>query len=149
MALEPFDRNGDLPEGVHRATLEEVLARFGYGTPQREAVTGRLLRIYELLLRTKKLERFIIFGSYVTAKRDPGDVDIILVMRDDFFLPECDDEVGTVFDHLRAQAELGASIFWTLRSGVLLESLDEFVAHWQIKRDQTLHGIVEVGEEQP
>jgi hypothetical protein len=48
MALQPFDSNGDLPEGVHRATLDEVLARFGHGTPQRKLVTGRLLRIYEL-----------------------------------------------------------------------------------------------------
>lgn len=149
MALQPFDSNGDLPEGVHRATLEEVVARFGYGTPQREIVTSRLLRIYELVLRTKKLERFIIYGSYVTAKQDPGDVDIILVMRDDFLLPECDDEVGRVFDHLRAQAELGASIFWTLHSGVLLETLDEFVTHWQIKRNHTLHGIIELMEKQP
>lgn len=149
MALGQFDNNGDLPEGVHRATLDEILARFGHGTPQREAVTGRLLRIYELVLRTKKLERFIIYGSYVTAKRDPGDVDIILVMRDDFLLPECDDEVGRVFDHLRAQVELGASVFWTLRGGVFLETLDEFVAGWQIKRDHTLHGIVELMEKQP
>lgn len=148
MALQQFDSNGDLPEGIHRATLEDVLARFGHGTPQREAVTGRLIRIYELVLRTGKLERFIIYGSYVTAKRDPGDVDIILVMRDDFLLPECDDEVRTVFDHLRAQAELGASVFWTPRTGVFLETVDEFIAGWQIKRDHALRGIVEVMEKQ-
>lgn len=146
MALPEFDGQGDLPEGVHRATLDEVLARFGQGAPQREIVTVRLLRIFELVLRTKKVERFVIFGSYVTAKPEPNDVEIILVMRDDFLLPECDAEVGTVFDHLRAQAELGASIFWTPRSGVLLGTLDEFVAHWQIKRDHTLHGIVELME---
>ena len=149
MALQPFDTNGDLPQGVHWATLDEVLARFGHGTPQRQAVTAKFLRIYDLVLRTHKLERFIIYGSYVTAKPDPGDVDIILVMRDDFFLPDCDDEVGTVFDHLRAQAELGASIFWALHSGILLETLDEFIAGWQIKRDKSRRGIVELREKQP
>jgi hypothetical protein len=148
MALPEFDSRGDLPEGVHRATLDEVLARFGHGTPQRVVVTARLLRTYELVLRTNKLDRFIIYGSYVTDKPYPGDVDIILVMRDDFLLPECDDEVGAVFDHPRAQAELGASIFWTLRSGVLLETLDDFIAGWQIKRDQSQRGIVEMREKQ-
>ena len=76
MALQPFDSNGDLPVGVHRATLDEVLARFGYGTPKRQVVTGRLKRVMELARGTGKLERFIIFGSYITAKPEPNDVDI-------------------------------------------------------------------------
>ena len=83
MALPEFDSQGDLPEGVHRATLDEVLARFGHGTPQRQIVTGRLNRVLELARATGKLERFIIFGSYITAKPEPNDVDILLVMRDD------------------------------------------------------------------
>ena len=77
MALQPFDTNGDLPEGVHRATLDEVLERFGHGTPQREIMTGRLNRVLELARGTGKLERFIIFGSYITAKPEPNDVDIL------------------------------------------------------------------------
>jgi hypothetical protein len=84
MPLPPFDHRGDLPEGVHRAALDEVLARFGQDTPQRQLVTARLLRVYELARKTGKLERFIIFGSYVTAKPAPNDVDIVLIMKDDF-----------------------------------------------------------------
>jgi hypothetical protein len=84
MPLPEFDINGDLPVGVHLASLDEVLARFGQGTTQRETVTARLVRVHKLASATGKLERFIIFGSYVTAKPDPNDVDIILVMRDDF-----------------------------------------------------------------
>ncbi|HXG68662.1 MAG TPA: hypothetical protein VNO70_26435 [Blastocatellia bacterium] len=60
MALPPFDNHGDLPEGVYRASLDEVLARFGQGTPQRQLVTARLLRVYELARKTGKLARFII-----------------------------------------------------------------------------------------
>ena len=102
------------------------------------------MRIYELARRTGKLERFIIFGSYVTTKPEPNDVDIILIMRDDFLLPECDEETSPVFYHRQAQAKLGASVFWTSPSGVLLESVDQFIAHWQIKRDHGRHGIVEI-----
>lgn len=129
MPLPPFDRRGDLPEGVHRASLDEVLARFGQGTPQRLRVTTILTHIYELARRTGKLERFVVFGSYVTTKPEPNDVDIILVMSDDFLLPECDEKTSPVFHHLRAQAELGASIFWTAPSGVLLGTVDQFIAH--------------------
>jgi hypothetical protein len=147
MALPEFDSHGDLASGIHRASLEEVLARFGHGTPRRQLVTARLLRVHELASRTRKLERFIIFGSYVTAKPDPNDVDIILVMRDDFLMGECDEETAPVFHHLRAQPELGASIFWTAPCGVLLETVDQFLDHWQVKRDHSRHGIVEVTPE--
>jgi hypothetical protein len=144
MALPEFDSHGDLPTGLHRASLDEVLARFGHDTPQRQLVTARLLRVHELASGTGKLERFIIFGSYVTAKPNPNDVDIILVMRDDFREQESDAETAPVFHHLRAQPELGASIFWTAPCGVLLETVDQFLEHWQIKRDHSRHGIVEV-----
>ncbi len=147
MPLPAFDVHGDLPVGVYPATLAEVIERFGHGTRQRELVTSRLVHIYELAQRTGKLQRFIIFGSYVTMKPEPNDVDIILIMRDDFFLPECEGEIAPVFYHLQAQAKLGASVFWSSPSGVLLETVDQFVAHWQIKRDRGWHGIVEVIEE--
>jgi hypothetical protein len=147
MPLPAFDNRGELPVGVHQATLTEVIARFGHGTPQRELVMARLLHIYELARRTGKLQRFIIFGSYVTTKPEPNDIDIILIMRDDFLLPECDEETSPVFYHLQAQAKLGASVFWTSPSGILLETVDQFIAHWQITRDQSRHGIVEVSWE--
>ena len=67
MPLPTFDSSGDLPEGVYKAALEEVVARFGHGTSQRQLVTARLRRIYELVRATGKLQRFIIFGSYITA----------------------------------------------------------------------------------
>ena len=42
MALPAFNTEGDLPPGVHRATLPEVLERFGEGSVQRCAVAERL-----------------------------------------------------------------------------------------------------------
>lgn len=144
MPLPEFDNYGDLPVGVHPASLDEVCARFGQGTLQRQLVTSRLVRVYDLAWRTGKLERFIIFGSYVTAKPEPNDVDIILIMRDDFREQDYTEDVLPVFNHLRAQRELGASIFWTRPGAVLLETVEEFVAHWQVKRDLSRRGIVEV-----
>ncbi|MCI0388550.1 MAG: hypothetical protein MOB07_07260 [Acidobacteria bacterium] len=144
MPLPEFNSLGDLPEGVHRTTFDEALARFGQGSLQRQRVTARLNRVYELAQKTGKLERFVIFGSYVTAKSDPNDVDIILVMRDDFREQDYSEETLPVFNHLRAQRELGASVFWIRADMVLLETVDQFVAHWQVKRDLTRRGIVEI-----
>jgi len=123
--------------------MDEVIARFGAGTPQRQAVTASLLRIFNLVKATGKLERFIIFGSYVTAKADPNDVDIFLVMAEDFNVDDQTGETREVFSHAQAQRRFGASVFWVTR-GTSLANIDDLVAGWQTKRDQTRRGIVEV-----
>src|ERR1700740_932677 len=112
MALPEFNALGDLPEGLHKATLAEVLERFGPGSEARQKATAALQRIHQLSSTTGKLERFIVFGSYITAKPDPHDVDVVLVMKDDFSLAGCDEQTRVFFDHQRAEAEVGASIFW-------------------------------------
>ena len=144
MALPDFNQQGELPPGVHRAPIDEVKARFGEGTAQRQAVTARLLRIYRIGRATEKLERLIIFGSYVTAKPEPNDVDVVLIFSDDFDVSTCSEETRLLLDHGRATDVFGASIFWVRPSLLFLETLEEFVASWQIKRDQTRRGIVEV-----
>jgi hypothetical protein len=144
MPLPQLNSAGELPAGVHQATMDEVLAQFGSGTAQRQAVTARLRRIYDLARATRKLERLILFGSNITAKLDPNDVDIILVMRDDFVVQACDEESRPLFDHPRAAEAFGASLFWIRPALLVLETLEEFIAHWQITRDQTRRGIVEV-----
>ena len=144
MLLPDFDAVGDLPPGLHRATLHEVLWRFGMTGGQR-GVCGRCLsHIYELAQRTKHLQRFVVFGSYITAKPDPNDVDVVLVMDDEFHLEDCPIEARGLFDHAVAQARHGASIFW-IRPGLLMgESVEDFIAYWQLKRDGSQRGIVEV-----
>ena len=145
MSLPDFDERGELPEGVHPASLDEVVARFGGGSIQRQTVCGRLERIFRLAKATGGLERFVIFGSFVTTKPAPNDVDIILIMRDDFALSACDGESKMLFEHAQAETSFGASVFWIRPSLLLIETVDEFIAHWQVKRDRTRRGIVEVG----
>jgi hypothetical protein len=144
MALPEFNSEGDLPEGLHRATLDDVRERFGNGSPARKEVTLVLERVFRLAIATRKLERFVIFGSYVTAKVTPRDVDVVLVMSDDFSLKSCAEATRTLFDHPRAQQELGASVFWVKPSALLGEPLDRFLLGWGTKRGQGIRGIVEV-----
>jgi hypothetical protein len=129
---------------VHRATLDEVLQRFGAASGRRAACTRRLAHIYELARRTGYLQRFVIFGSYVTGRRDPNDVDVVLVMDDAFHLEDCPLEAQGLFQHAVAQARYGASIFWMRPEMLRTESVEDFIAYWQIKRDGSRRGIVEV-----
>ncbi len=144
MTLPLFTKSGDLPVGVYKATLAEIQERFGRGEERREVVTQNLNHIYALALRTGCLSQFIVFGSYVTAKPLPNDVDVILVMTESFQLAHCPPEASGLFNHALAQARYGASIFW-VRPGLLMgQALAEFIAHWQLKRDKTRRGIVEI-----
>jgi hypothetical protein len=52
MVWPDFNELGDLPVGLHRAKLADVIAHFGRGTAQRVAVTARLEHIDELARRT-------------------------------------------------------------------------------------------------
>jgi Family of unknown function (DUF6932) len=79
--LPPFTESGDLPVGVHRATLRDVIERFGRGWRQRVAVASRLARVDELAAKTRQVRTFVVFGSFVTAKPEPEDVDVFLVME--------------------------------------------------------------------
>ena len=94
MALPNLNDAGELPIGIHQATIDEVIAQFGSGTLQRETV--------------------------------------------------CSEEVRKLLNHQQSENEFGASIFWIRPSLLLLETLDEFIESWQVKRDGTRRGIVEV-----
>lgn len=144
MPLPDFNEFGDLPEGSHPASVAEVIARFGYGTPQRVAVTERLRRIYQLAMATGYLDRLVVFGSYVSDVSEPKDVDVILVMRNDFRSEDCPAESAVLFDHARANDELGASIFWVRPDMLLGEPLESFLAFWQVKRDGQRRGTAEI-----
>jgi predicted nucleotidyltransferase len=143
VALPPFDDEGDLPAGVHRATLSEVLERFGQGSPQRSAVADRLSRIYQLAVSTGQVARFVVFGSFVTDKSDPNDVDIILLMENTFDLTSVAGEAALVFQHMEADAHFGASVFWTCRSGAI-GGEQAMIEYWQIRREGGQRGIVEI-----
>ncbi|HKD37445.1 MAG TPA: hypothetical protein VKB78_11610 [Pirellulales bacterium] len=148
MALPEFNADGDLPPGIYRLTLPEVLAQLGQGTIQRRAVAERLARIYALGLRTGHLARFIVFGSFVTAKEAPNDVDVVLIMDDEFDVAAVIGEAAIVFRHDEAEAHLGASVFWVRRSAAL-GGEQAMIEYWQVRRDGGQRGIVEVLPEKP
>lgn len=144
MPLPEFNEFGDLPEGSHPASLDEVAARFGSGSVQRQAVTDRLRRVHRLALATGHLDRLLVFGSYVSDVNEPNDVDVILVMRNDFRSEDCPAGSSVLFDHVRASDELGASVFWIRPDMLLGEPLEQFLAFWQTKRDGRRRGVVEI-----
>jgi hypothetical protein len=148
MSIPPFTDTGDLPVGIHRATLAEVVQRLGTGSPQRQNVSGRLERICRVAFGTGHVARLIVFGSFVTNKPDPNDVDVFILMEDSFDATHLSGETQLLFDHQTAQSHFGASFFW-LRRMAAWEGEQAAVECWQAKRGGGQRGIVEIVPEAP
>jgi len=110
------------------------------------AVAERLERVYRLTQATGHLVRFVVFGSFVTDKPEPHDVDVFLVMDDAFDAGTLPGETVLVFDHAAAAAHFGASVFWVRRLAAF-GGEQAAVEYWQVKRDGGRRGIVEITEE--
>jgi len=143
MPLPPFTAQGDLPPGLHRATLEAVLERFGSGSPQRMLLGLRLERVYNVAWATGHLARCVVFGSFVTAKPFPNDIDVFLLMEDTFNVAQLTGEAQLLFEHSLAQTRFGASVFW-LRRLAVLDDEETALLHWQITREGSQRGMVEI-----
>ena len=146
MPLPNLNHAGELPQGIHSATIDEVVVQFGSGTEQREIVTEHLKHIYQLAQETGHLQQFLIFGSYITAKPNPNDIDVVIIFDDDFDVAACREDVKKRLNHPQAATEFGASVFWIRPSLLFLETLDAFIAGWQVKREGFRRGIIEVRE---
>jgi hypothetical protein len=139
----PFDANGDMPAGIYPASLAEVRQHFGTATLRRQLMARRLERIYNLARSTGLLARFVVFGSFVTAKPEPNDVDIFMLMEDAFDWQQIKGEVAIIFDHTAAQQVEGASVFW-IRRMAAIGGEEEAIRDWQHTRANNRRGIVEV-----
>jgi hypothetical protein len=83
MPIPELNDQGLLPIGVHDASLSEVLHRFGRfrGTDRREVLGRRLAAFIEDARETGLVAWVIVDGSFVTAKAEPGDIDLVVVLR--------------------------------------------------------------------
>lgn len=84
MPLPELQENGLLPQGLHLASLDEIEERFGRQTNRRRTLFERL-RTFVGLARRVGAHRMFVDGSYVTAKPNPGDVDVVIWVGDRFF----------------------------------------------------------------
>lgn len=85
----------------------------------------------------------MVFGSFVSSKTDPADVDVFLLMEDTFDLGRLAVEARVLFNHAAATAHFGASVFW-LRRSAAFGGEEQAVSEWQVKRNGARRGIIEI-----
>ena len=78
--IPPADESGYLPPGIHRATLDEIQARFGELSELRRVQMESVRWMVELAVR-RRAERIVLNGSFVTDIMESNDVDCVLLLR--------------------------------------------------------------------
>ncbi len=78
-----LNAEGYLPPGLHRATVEEIVARFGRESELRRVQMESLRWLVELARRAG-VRRIVVNGSFVTDKLEPNDVDCVLLVEEGF-----------------------------------------------------------------
>lgn len=89
MPIPDLDSAGFLPQGIFDCTLPEIELRFGrFETSDDRPRLFRQLLAYVSELRQWGIVRAVLVdGSFVTAKSKPNDIDLVLVLPDDFKMP--------------------------------------------------------------
>jgi hypothetical protein len=144
--LPELTDEGELPPGVHVADWREFQNRFGDSSPRRIWLTGRLQALLELAGTGGKLRRIFIWGSFVTAKASPRDLDILLIMDDDFEVERIEEAAQSVFDSVRARLLFHADVFWA-RASIGTELLDLWLDTYQTSRSFRKRSIVELEQQ--
>ena len=120
--IPPFNEHGELPPGVHEATFAEFAERFGF-SDRRRRLLAQLKPVLQVL-KSAGVKWAYVDGSFVTTKKDPGDIDVAWVPGpgyDKSRLPRTFfDETGT----LAGQADIpGLHVLPDLMEGVLATEL--------------------------
>ncbi|MBS4959104.1 MULTISPECIES: DUF6932 family protein [Clostridium] len=90
MGFPEFTPNGILPEGIHKANLEEIRERFcSYGDVERRELLFKSLYSYIQDVSKHKVNFYVcIDGSYVTQKDSPGDLDVLILYDFEYYNKE-------------------------------------------------------------
>lgn len=141
--LPELTNDGELPPGVHLAAWPDFESRFGGSSPRRLWLSGRLRTILELAAVGGFLRRVFVWGSFVTAKPAPKDLDLLLIMSPGFDVDRMPAPAQAVFDSTRAKLLFEADVFWA-RASIGQEMLDLWLDTYQTSRSFRKRGIVEL-----
>jgi hypothetical protein len=96
-----------------------------------------------LAAENSQLRRVFVWGSLVTSKPAPRDLDILLIMGEGFEVDSISGAARAVFDSTRAKLLFESDIF-RARASIGRELLDLWLDTYQTSRSFRKRGIVEL-----
>jgi hypothetical protein len=103
----------------------------------------QLHSLLALAKSTGQLARVFLWGSFVTSKEAPNDLDVLLMMSTEFAMAALPAPAQVVFDRVQARLRFQADVFWT-KASIDPQVLQLWLDTYQTGKDFTRRGIVEV-----
>lgn len=124
-------------------TFEEIRQRYGESTPRRQFLCSRLQTVLQLLSTTGALRRLYLFGSFVTTKPAPRDLDCLIVMATGFTTVTLLSPLLEVFQNDMCRLYYQADVFWVTEA-IGKEHIDAMLQVFSRDRDGISQPVVEV-----
>src|SRR5258706_12949164 len=85
MAIPSLNEQGLLPPGIHFCSAAQIQAAFASAQHSlgRQRLFGRLLDYLQKAEASEEIVEVIVDGSFITAKIEPADVDLLVATRHD------------------------------------------------------------------
>jgi uncharacterized protein DUF6932 len=80
LAIPDLEPEGFLPPGIHAASLSEVRACSGLASAARQRQSEPLSQIVEAAGVYPTIKRVLVWGSFVSAKVEPNDLDYSVIV---------------------------------------------------------------------
>jgi hypothetical protein len=100
----------NLAEGIHICTLQELEERFGVGVGRERLFNG----LRDVLQRAGecRFRKVMLFGSFVSAKQYPGDIDLIWALPPGTETGELSLRCRELIDSQNSKQRFGLDVFW-------------------------------------
>ena len=95
-----------------------------------------------LVKSTAQLDRLFVWGSFVSSKESPNDIDVLMLMKETFDLEKVSGDNEVIFDHAAARIRFHMDIFWS-KANIGEEVLRLWLETYQITKDFKRRGILE------
>lgn len=136
--IPDFNKHGNLPAGIYRASIDDIEKRFGLNSKKRISLFSTFNNFLELIMPFKtNIKQIILDGSFVTTKENPGDIDCIILIKDNTrFTPEIVDKL--------VNAKKLYNIHLFIREERNIKEYKKLLDLFSKDRDLKLKGVIEV-----
>lgn len=136
--IPDFNKHGNLPAGIYRASIDDIEKRFGLNSKKRISLFSTFNNFLELIIPFKtNIKQIILDGSFVTTKENPGDIDCIILIKDNTrFTPEIVDKL--------VNAKKLYNIHLFIREERNIKEYKKLLDLFSKDRDLKLKGVIEV-----
>jgi predicted nucleotidyltransferase len=128
---------------VSTASVKEIETRFGTSTPRRQFLFQQLQTLINRLRVVGGVKQIFLFGSFVTGKPSPNDIDFLVVMNGTFSTANLRGQDLDIFQHDLCRIKFHADLFWVTES-VGTDQIQDLLDVFSHDREGQAQPIIEV-----